>query len=330
MNRLYIVLMLILESLGIVSELQAQSIKLEDIRVRDPFILVDQKSKTYYLYAQMQNRLNSTPSEVGVEVYRSKDLKSWEAPKPVFEAPADFWGRKAVWAPEVHEYKGNYYLFVTFTSYDTLDTPGRSTAPQWKRGTQILKSSSPEGPFELISEGSQTPEEWMSLDGSLWVEDGQPYMVFCHEWAQIKDGTIDLVKLSDDLSRPISTPIQLFSTTDILWVKSLKELGHPHHGYVTDGNFVYKTKDEKLVMIWSTFGPEGYALIQAVSDNGKISGPWRQVIEPIFKKDGGHGMIFTDLQGKLMLSFHQPNKGKLERAQFFEIVDLGDRIALKE
>ncbi len=327
MNRAIYLLVLIMLA-GRLPAMAQGLVDLSDIRVRDPFILVDKESKTYYLYAQMQNRLNSTLGEVGVEVYQSKDLKKWSGPTPVFEAPEDFWGRKSVWAPEVHEYRGDYYLFVTFTSYDTLDYPGRSTAPQWKRGTQVLRSKSPLGPFKTISKGTQTPPEWMSLDGSLWVEDEQPYMVFCHEWAQIKEGTIDLVKLSGDLSEAISTPIQLFGTTDIPWAVSLRERGSKHHGYVTDGNFVFKTKTGKLVMIWSTFGPAGYALIQAVSENGSIYGPWKHIKEPLFTENGGHGMIFKTLQGKLMLTLHQPNGGKLERARLFEIEDLGDRIRL--
>jgi hypothetical protein len=40
----------------------------------------------------------------------------------------------------------------------------------------------------------------MTLDGTLWVEDELPYMVFCHEWVQIKDGTVESVRLKDDLS----------------------------------------------------------------------------------------------------------------------------------
>ncbi|MCV9389288.1 glycoside hydrolase family 43 protein [Reichenbachiella ulvae] len=308
----------------------SQELTLDEIRVRDPYIVAYEPTQTYYLYAQKQNRLDAIEDEVGVEVYRSKDLKTWVGPKSVFQAPEGFWGRQMVWAPEVHEYKGSYYLFVTFTSYDTLDTPGQSTAPQWKRGTQILRASHPEGPFELISKDSQTPPEWMCLDGSLWVEEETPYMVFCHEWAQIEDGTIDVIELSDDLAKAVSDSQVLFSATSIPWVRSLADTGYKHHGYVTDGNFIYETKNGKLIMIWSSFGPEGYALIQAVSDSGKIHGPWRQIEKPLFKAHGGHGMIFKTFEGQLMLSFHQPNSGKLERAQLFEIKDKGDHIALKD
>ena len=66
------------------------------------------------------------------------------------------------------------------------------------RGTQILKANSPFGPFELHSDGPVTPRDWECLDGTLWVEDGTPYMIFCHEWAQIVDG--EMCALTPQLS----------------------------------------------------------------------------------------------------------------------------------
>ena len=32
----------------------------------------------------------------------------------------------------------------------------------------------------------------MCLDGTLWVEDGKPYMIYCHEWVETVDGEMDL------------------------------------------------------------------------------------------------------------------------------------------
>ena len=35
----------------------------------------------------------------------------------------------------------------------------------------------------------------MTLDGTLYVENGLPYMVYAHEWIQILDGTMEAVPL---------------------------------------------------------------------------------------------------------------------------------------
>lgn len=62
-----------------------------------------------------------------------------------------------------------------------------------KRGTAILVADRPEGPYEPWSEGPVTPEDWLSLDGTLYVDEaGDPWMVFCHEWVQIQNGTVDV------------------------------------------------------------------------------------------------------------------------------------------
>ena len=50
----------------------------------------------------------------------------------------------------------------------------------------------------------------MALDGTLWVEDGIPYMIYCHEWVQIADGSMELVRLTDDLSAPVGNSLTLF------------------------------------------------------------------------------------------------------------------------
>ena len=46
------------------------------------------------------------------------------------------------------------------------------------------------------------------------LTDIQPWMVFCHEWVQIGDGTMDAVRLAADLSKPVGEPIQLFRASD--------------------------------------------------------------------------------------------------------------------
>jgi hypothetical protein len=147
-------------------------------------------------------------------------------------------------------------------------------------------------------------------------------MVFCHEWTQIVDGTMELVRLSDDLSKPLTEPVTLFNASDAEWVLPVQE-----HGEITDGPFLYKSKNGKLIMIWSSFGTNGYAIGQAISENGRIAGPWTQAAL-IFKENGGHGMIFKTFDDQLVLLFHQPNISPQERAQMYLIEEENDRLVL--
>jgi hypothetical protein len=302
-----------------------------EIRIRDPYVVPDPSTQMYYVYSSTQVTEEGPPVRRAVGVYRTPDLDVWEGPVPVFSVPGRFWAQGHVWAPEVHRYRDKWYLFVTFTSLDTLPTPpGR---PQnVKRATQILVADSHLGPFVPFSNGPTTPEDWMALDGTLWVEDGVPYMLFCHEWIQITDGSIDIVRLKPDLSAMAGEPRRLFDASEAGWARCRGDLGETYqgkryHAYVTDGPFIYRTRAGKLLMLWATYGAGKYTQGYCYSTSGRVHGPWEQVEEPLFADDGGHGMLFRTFDGRLVLVLHQPNR-TTERARLFEMEDTGDSIRI--
>ncbi len=86
-------------------------IKREQINIRDPFILLFEN--TYYMYSSFDN--------AKVCYYKSKDLENWEFGDIVFEIPKKFWAYKDAWAPEVHEYKGKFYLFYPCSEKTDLE-----------------------------------------------------------------------------------------------------------------------------------------------------------------------------------------------------------------
>lgn len=281
----------------------------DSIYCRDPFVVADRESRTYYLY-----RSSTTEEGLGgVEVFRSKDLHAWHGPERVFTAPRDNFINGPVWAPEVHRYKGAWYLFATLNS----DKTWADTIEGWPaftyRGTQVFRSRRPEGPFQPLGKELTTPKEFMALDGTLWVEDGVPYMVFCHEWVQVLDGTFEAMPLKTDLSGAAGDPVTLFTASQAPWVSAVAYKtdadGTRIPGYVSDGNFVYKTKEGDLLILWSSFKNGKYSIAISRSASGKLAGPWTPDPEPIFEADGGHPMVFKDFDGSLKLVFHQPNSG---------------------
>lgn len=283
--------------------------KFQDIHIRDPFILVE-KGK-YYLYG---SRGSETWGKcTGLDVYVSDDMEDWSEPVEAFTPPADFWADRNFWAPEVHAYKGAYYMFVSFKS-DTRC-----------RGTQILKAKSPMGPFLPHSDGPVTPEAWECLDGTFFVDsDGKPYMVFCHEWVQVKDGEMCAIELTEDLSAPVGEPFLLFHASDPVWASDSSEMRKDC--YVTDGPFLYRTQDDTLLMIWSSFAQGNYCEGIAYSDNGSITGNWIHDERLLFAEDGGHGMIFKTTEGELKFIFHQPNNSPNERPRVISLCDVGNTI----
>lgn len=295
----------------------SETVSRADFRVRDPFVLAE--GGTYYLY-------ESKPwsGGRGVAVRTSKDLERWSERKAVLELPASN-ACTAVWAPEVHRHGGAYWLFVTLT-FD--DDPTRPVKPMLQegfkggklqpRGVWVFRSNSPLGPFKAVKDGSVTPPDWMCLDGTLWVEGGVPWMVFCHEWCQTGNGRMMAAPMSEDLSRFTAEPVELFRAADA-----------PGAGRVTDGPFLLRTKDGVLRMIWSnSLKGHGYAVFQCASESGSVRGPWKH-LKPVFSRDGGHGMLFRTFGGELTLSLHQPNKSPDERMRLFPVEETSDGFAIR-
>jgi beta-xylosidase len=303
--------------------------KLPDVRMRDVCILVSEKTGTYYAISSGRAPAKDGLKNSSVRAFTSKDLVNWEGPHTIFQTPADLWGDvniTGIWAPEMHFYKGKYYLFLTFDTDAKFPEQWRNWRPRVKRGSQVLVGDSPLGPFKAFQNYSTLPVDMMTLDGTLWVEDGVPYMVFVHEWVQIKDGTVDMIRLKDDLSETVGEPTRLFNGSDAVWSKKNEDYGC----HVTDGPYLYKSKSGKLFMIWSSFSGGGYTTGIAISASGKLAGPWKQQAEPIFSADGGHGMLFKRLDGQLMMVLHSPNESGKERAKLFEIEDTGETLRIKK
>lgn len=272
--------------------------KTNEINIRDPFLLPHDGK--YYMYGT-RGETAFTKEADGFDVYVGTDLENWDGPFEIFHRPADFWAVKYFWAPEVHEYNGSYYLFATFSAKDD------------HQGTAILRAEKPEGPFIPWSDGPITPWDWRCLDGTFYrAKDGTPYMVFCHEWKQVHDGTVCAVRLTDDLKSAVGEPRTLFAAS----------AGRPairpflFKNFVTDGPFFLRTEDGRLHLLWSSFGKGGYVQALAYSDNDDIDGHWHVDQRLLFTKDGGHGMIFRTFAGDYMLTLHSPNRSKKERPVF--------------
>ena len=297
------------------AERSEETLDAGEIRIRDPFILSE--GGTYYLYASR--------GPAGVMVYRSEDLKRWKKAVPVMDVPKE-WGCSSVWAPEVHRYGDSYYLFVTLSFVHARPRPKR-IYPDWKktqrRGTWIFRSKTPLGPFKPLKNGSHTPESWMALDGTLCVQNGKPYMVFCHEWVQVIDGTVERVALKEDLSDIEGRPVTLFAASS-----AQNSTEGRRRGRVTDGPFLFRSKNGNLFMIWSTFLKGRYCVLVTRSRSGRIEGPWGKH-SPLFTGDGGHGMIFRDKAGRLLMALHAPNGGNAERLKLVELAERGDTLARK-
>lgn len=264
---------------------------LKDINIRDPFIVADEKTGKYYMYAS-----SPAPLKRGFCVYVSDDLSEWSAPVPVFEAGEDFWATDDFWAPEVHLYRGRYYLFGTFSAKGRVRT------------SQILVSDSLTGPFEVHSR-PLAPDGWYALDATLYVEDGIPYAIFSHEWTQIDDGEMCYVRLSDDLTSPVGDAVVMFRASESGWAKSPVWNKCSRPIYVVDAPYVCDIGGTQF-MLWSSWSAEdadGYAVGVVYPEGGMLGGRYRHEPLALPRKDSGHAMVFRDFGGKYRIALHENN-----------------------
>jgi hypothetical protein len=298
-----------------------KNVPLDSIGLSDPFILADAKTHKYYM------------TGTGGLLWKSDNLKAWEGPYPVAKPdPTSWMGPKPmIWAAEIHSYKGKYYYFATFTnSALKVDTVAGTLLE--RRASHVLVSSQPDGPYVPMQDATYLPANKLTLDGTFWVDkDGKPYLVYCHEWLQNMDGTIEKIELKLDLTGTIGAGKILFRASAAPWSRENPRNSPPRPNKVTDGPWLFRTSTGRLGMLWTSWVYDAYTQGVAYSTSGTLDGPWVQEKEPITPPNYGHGMLFRTFEGKLLMSVHSHKdiNGKYRRIpHLFEVDTKGNKLVL--
>ncbi|MFT3705013.1 MAG: family 43 glycosylhydrolase [Agriterribacter sp.] len=209
-----------------------KNIPLDSIRLSDPFILADHKTNMYYM------------TGTGGMIWKSKDLKLWDGPYKVAMTDSNSWmgAKPMIWAAEIHSYKNKYYYFATFTNRAVkIDTVKGNIIE--RRACHVLVSDKPDGPYVPMKDSIYLPADKPTLDGTLWIDtDAKPYMVYCYEWLQNLNGTIEKIALKPDLSGTIGKGKVLFRASDAPWSREKDDNGNDRPNKVTDGLIFLKQK----------------------------------------------------------------------------------------
>ncbi|UKM66080.2 glycoside hydrolase family 43 protein [Flavobacteriaceae bacterium GSB9] len=267
----------------------------------------------------------------GGKLWKSKDLKFWDGPFPMVKTNPNSWmgPKPMIWAAELHQYKNKYYCFATFTNKKVIiDTVAGNIIE--RRASHVLVSEKAEGPYVPMEEETYLPANKPTLDGTLWIEDnGKPYMVYCYEWLQNGNGTIEKIELKPDLSGSVGKGQVLFKASDSPWSKEKDIKGNEKPHKVTDGPFLFKTGTGRLGMIWTSWQYNVYAQGVAYSESGTLDGPWIQEKELITPPNFGHGMLFKTFEGKTLMAVHSHkkiNERTIRIPHLFEVDLSGDKL----
>lgn len=300
------------------------NVPLDSIQLSDPFVLADASTRMYYM------------TGTGGRMWKSRDLATWEGPFDVVEVDSVSWmgPRPMIWAAEIHAYKGRYYYFATFTNRNVMiDTVANQVIE--RRACHVLVSDKPDGPYRPMADPTYLPASKPTLDGTLWVDkDGQPYMVFCHEWLQNRNGTVEKIRLKNDLSGSVGDSQILFRASDSPWSRENTSDGSIRPNMVTDGPFLFTTLKGTLGMLWTSWIRDVYTQGVAYSMSGTLNGPWVQEVQPITPPNYGHGMLFRTFDGRTLMALHSHrglSGGRTDRRpQFFSVDLTGEKLKLGE
>lgn len=297
----------------------SQTVPLDSIRLSDPCILPDSASGMYYM------------TGTGGKLWKSRDLRLWEGPADVVQVDTTSWmgPHPMIWAAELHHYGDKYYYFATFTNRAvTIDTVAGNVIE--RRASHILVSDHPDGPYRPMQDSIYLPADKPTLDGTFWVDtDGKPYMVYCYEWLQNNDGTIEKIELKPDLSGSVGEGKLLFRASDSPWSRERFDGGRIGPNRVTDGPYLFRTGTGRLGMLWTSWIFDVYTQGVAYSESGTLDGPWVQEPEPITPPNFGHGMLFRTFDGQWLMSAHSHKvvDGQYVRIPHLFRVDLsGDKL----
>ena len=159
----------------------------QEIRVHDP--VVAKQGDTYYLYNTGR----------GIAVHSSKDLKNWEREPAVFSEKPE-WTDEVVpgfenhiWAPDIFEKDGKYYLYYSVSSF------GKNTSAIGVATNSTLDPDDPNYKWEdqgIVVRSVPNRDMWNAIDPNI-IEDenGTAWMAFGSFWDGLK-----MVKLSEDLT----------------------------------------------------------------------------------------------------------------------------------
>lgn len=297
------------------------SVPRDSIRLSDPCVLADEATRTYYM------------TGTGGLLWKSKDLALWDGPYIVAETdPASWMGpHPQIWAAELHKYNGKYYYFATFTNDSVIVAHYKGLAIP-RRASHVLVADRPDGPYRPMGDKTYLPEDVATLDGTFWVDkDGKPYMVYCGEWIQNWNGTIEKIEQKPDLSGSVGKGKVLFRASDSPWSREVID-GKEGPNRVTDGPWLFTTGTGRLGMLWTSWIGNVYTQGVAYSESGTLDGPWTQEPDPITPPNHGHGMLFKDFNGRWLISVHSHadiNGEYIRIPQLFEVDLSGDKLVVK-
>lgn len=278
----------------------------------DPYIL--KANGCYYVYA--------THSK-GVQLYKSKDLKSWDYLGLCFSKEDE----KQYWAPSVIEFNGKFYMYVSTMKNESDDVHTQAI--------RVIESDNPETGWKFVKEILPP----FSIDAHVVEFKGSLYIFYCNnDYESQRAGTYILVDKMVDPYTVEGNPVPVVKPTldEEIYEKNRFKVGQ--HWHTIEGAFYLNKGDEHYVMYsGSAYEKEtyfiGYSFARGdVDDLRKLDFkkmPADDVYAPVickndFLEGSGHNSVLEE-DGKYYIVYHARDIGDAiegEDRRTFRIDDL--------
>ena len=302
----------------------ARTVAIDTMELRDPFVYFDKRENTYYMTGTVGN------------VWTSKNLRLWEGPYNVLQLDTTMWmgANPVIWAPEIHEFNKKFYYMATFTRPDVIiDKVAGRDIP--RRSCQLFVADNIKGPYKPIqAERPLLRADQPSLDATFCSDElGAGYIIYSHEWIQNWDGTVQIIRLTDDFAKQMGEPYVMFTASQNPWSSGVDSLGNKSFCPVMDGPFLFDTDGLELGILFSTYIDGEYAVGVAYTEkNHGLNGPWHIEPEPLLRDNNGHPMMFNTFDGTLVMAVHKDtviNNRRTSGPRFIEMDDQFDKLKIK-
>lgn len=237
----------------------------------DPWIIYHQGF--YYFTATLD------PSG-GVWLWRSKTLSGLETSEKIkiYDAPLKGGTSKQIWAPEIHQLNGKWYVY--FTASNGIDETHRIYVLE-------NKSGDPFGKYALKGKVAEAGNEGWAIDPTVLVYAGKMYLLWV---AHVPGRAANGIRMA-----PLANPWTIGGKSVLLiapqyqWEQKRFPLDEAPEAIEHDGKLF-------LTFSASDTGTPDYALGLLTFTGGDLMHPqaWQKTPEPVFKRySGADGSVFA-------------------------------------
>jgi hypothetical protein len=269
------------------------TVLMDDMEMNNPFIRYEREDDCYYMVGD------------GGYMWVSSNLRSWVGPYDVLCQDTASWigAEPVITSPEIHKFGGKYYYMATFERPDVMmpDAEGRPFA---RRSCVALVANDIRGPYRTIDRGSSLlVESEMAAHPTFGVDHlGASYMIYTHQGEQNGDGTVQIIRFSDDLGRRVGEAYIMFSADENQWSGSEVD-GERRFSPVMEAPFLFVTDEKEMGILFTSYIGGEKAIGAAYTQTGEYgyNGPWTVEQQPLLTGGVGSASIFTDYDGTKVL-----------------------------